>query len=57
MRLRRRIFQPHVRTTSEAGRPIAVALAGLTFDLSVDEARRFADQLTAAVNDTEGAPR
>ncbi|BBY15759.1 hypothetical protein [Mycolicibacterium litorale] len=54
MRLRRRIFQPQVRTTAEAGRPIAVTLAGLTFDLAVEEARRFANQLTAAVNDIEG---
>lgn len=56
MRMRRKIFHPQVRATAEVGRPITVNLAGLVFDLTVDEARQFAQQLNTVIDTLEGAP-
>ncbi|QFS93539.1 hypothetical protein FIV07_22500 [Mycobacterium sp. THAF192] len=56
MRMRRKIFHPQVRATAEVGRPITVNLAGLVFDLTVDEARQFAQQLNIVIDTLEGAP-
>jgi hypothetical protein len=52
VRLRRQNFRATVHTTTEQRAPITIALAGLIFDVTVDEAKRLALALADAVEST-----